>query len=63
MPDTVMPLRVEDPGYWRFRAQNARKQATEIKRDEAKAIIIKIAEEYEHLARLTEERRLQEQKK
>ena len=59
MPGTKMPPRVEDPGYWRFRAGNARKQADEVKNADAKAILLNIAEQYEQLARMTEEQRRQ----
>ena len=63
MPDTKMPPRVEDPGYWRFRAENARKQAEEVKQSDAKAILLNIAEQYENLARLAEEQRREEQRR
>ena len=56
MPDTKVPPRMDDPGYWRFRANNARQMAQDMKQTEAKAIVLKIAEEYELVARLTEER-------
>ena len=55
MPDTKVPPRVDDPGYWRFRADNARQMAQDMKQGEAKAIVLKIAEEYELVARLTED--------
>jgi len=57
MPDTKVPPRVDDPGYWRFRANNARQMAQDMKQGEAKAIVLKIAEEYELVARLTEDLR------
>ena len=63
MPGAKMPPRVEDPGYWRFRAENARKQAEEAKQDDAKAILLNIAEQYENLARLAEEQRREEQRR
>ncbi len=56
MPDTKVRPRVDDPGYWRFRANNARQMALDMKQGEAKAIVLKIAEEYELVARLTEDR-------
>ena len=59
MPDTKMPPRVDDPGYWRFRAENARQLAMTIKEAEAQSIVLNIAQSYEHLARLAEERRRQ----
>ena len=56
MPDTKVPPRVDDPGYWRLRANNARQMAQDMKQGEAKAVVLKIAEEYELVARLTEDR-------
>jgi hypothetical protein len=56
MPDTKVPPRVDDPGYWRFRANNARQMAQHMKQGEAKTTVLKIAEEYELVARLTEDR-------
>ena len=50
-----MPPRVEDPGYWRFRAGNARKQSEEVKYPEGKTILLNVAEQYERLAQLAEE--------
>ena len=58
MPDTKMPPRVDDPGYWRFRAENARNLAKTMKNDDgAKDIVLNIAEQYEHLAQMAQERR------
>ena len=55
MPDiTTAPL-VDDPGYWRIRAENTRRLATGMKPGEAKTILLDIAERYERLARLAEE--------
>jgi hypothetical protein len=55
MPDTKVPPRVDDPSYWRLRANNARQMAQDMKQGEAKAVVLKIAEEYELVARLTED--------
>jgi hypothetical protein len=55
MPDTKVPPRVEDPAYWRFRADNARQMAQDMTQGEAKAVVLKIAEEYDLVARLTED--------
>ena len=58
MPDSkMMPPRVDDPGYWRFRAKNARELAETAKEENERAIILNVAEQYEQLARMTEERR------
>ena len=58
MPDSkMMPPRVDDPGYWRFRAKNARELAETAKEENERSIILNVAEKYEQLARMTEERR------
>ena len=60
MPNSkMMPPRVDDPGYWRFRAKNARELAETAKEENERAIILNIAEQYEQLARMTEARRHQ----
>jgi hypothetical protein len=56
MPDNMISPRVDDPGYWRIRAENTRKLATGMKPSDAKTILLNIAEQYEHLARLAEQR-------
>jgi hypothetical protein len=56
MPDTKVPPRVDDPAYWRFRANNARQIAEDMEQGEAKAVVLKIAEDYDFVARLTEDR-------
>ena len=56
MPDSKVPPRVDDPAYWRFRANSTLQLAKDMKEGEAKAVILKIAEEYELVARLTEDR-------
>jgi len=50
-----MPPRVDDPSYWRFRAENARKQANEMKDKNAKNVVLNIAEQYKRLARMAED--------
>jgi len=57
MPDTKVPPRVDDPAYyWRLRANNARQIAEDMEQGEAKAVVLKIAEDYDFVARLTEDR-------
>jgi hypothetical protein len=60
MSDITIPPRVDDPGYWRIRAENTRKLATGMKVGDAKTILLNIAEQYERLARLAEQRKGQE---
>ena len=54
---TRMPPQVDDPGYWRFRAKNARVLAKGVKEENERAIILNVAAQYEQLASMTEERR------
>jgi hypothetical protein len=45
-----MPVLLNNPAHWHLRAQEARLLASRLEDPEAKAAIIKIAEEYERLA-------------
>ena len=45
-----MPILLNNPAHWHLRAQEARLLASRLEDPEAKAAIIKIAEEYERLA-------------
>jgi hypothetical protein len=54
------PPRVDDPGYWRFRAANTRELAKE-STDEMSKTLAKIAESYDALAQSAEERRRRKQ--
>ena len=47
---------VDDPEFWRFRAEKIRSIANDVKVVEAKAIMTRIAEDYEHIADLVEQR-------
>ena len=47
---------VDDPGFWRLRAEAARSIADDMKVDEAKAIMTRIAATYERIADLVEQR-------
>jgi hypothetical protein len=48
--------RVDDPEFWRFRAEEVRSIADEMKVLGAKAIITRIAADYERIADLVEQR-------
>ena len=45
-----MPILLNNPAHWHLRAQEARLLAARLEDPEAKAAIVKIAEEYERLA-------------
>jgi hypothetical protein len=55
-----MPPKVDDPGYWRFRAKNTRELAEGVKEENERAIILNVAAQYEQLASMAEERRRQQ---
>ena len=53
----LMPTQeVDDPEFWQFRAEEARSIADDMKVDEAKAIMTRIAATYERIADLVEQR-------
>ena len=54
---TKMPPKVDDPGYWHFRAKNTRGLAEDVKEENERGILLNVAEQYEQLASMTEERR------
>ena len=57
----LMPTQeVDDPEFWQFRAEEARSIADDMKVVEAKAIMTRIAADYERIADLVEKRLLRE---
>ena len=46
---------VDDPQFWRFRAEEVRSIADDMKVVEARAIMTRIAEDYERIAKLVEQ--------
>ena len=48
-----MPFR-NDPGHWRFRAEEARTIADQMTHEESRTIMRRIASDYDHLAKLAE---------
>ena len=50
-----MPARTDNPEFWRFRAEEVRTIAEEMKHAEPKAMMAKIADEYEQIAKFFEE--------
>ena len=51
---------VDDPEFWRFRAEEVRSIAGDMKVVEAKVIMTRIAADYERIADLVEKRLLRE---
>ena len=52
----LMPTQeVDDPEFWRFRAEAVRSIADDMKVDEAKAIMTRIAATYERIADVVEQ--------
>jgi len=50
-----MPSRTDNPEFWRFRAEEVRTIADEMKVAEAKAIMARIADDYERIAKIVEQ--------
>ena len=53
---------VWDPARWRFRAEEARTVADQMTHEEARAIIRRIANDYDRLAKLAEEQLIAQEK-
>ena len=51
MPDN----KLDNPEYWRFRAEEVRTIAEDMKDGEPKTIMLRIAEDYERIAKLVEQ--------
>jgi len=45
---------LQNPEFWRFRAEEVRTLADEMKHAETKAIMARIAEDYERIAKIVE---------
>jgi hypothetical protein len=50
---------MNDPEHWRLRAEEARALAAQISDPECKSMMLRIADDYEELARRAEERPIQ----
>ena len=52
-----MPSRkfIWDPNHWRFRAEEARTVADQMNHEQARTIMRRIANDYDHLAKVAEE--------
>jgi hypothetical protein len=46
---------LENPEFWRFRAEEVRTIADDMKAGETRAIMLRIAEDYDRIARLVEQ--------
>jgi hypothetical protein len=51
----LQKVRFWDPEHWRFRAQETRTVADQMTHEEARAIMRRIANDYDRLAKLVEE--------
>jgi len=47
--------KLDNPEYWRFRAEEVRTIAEDMKVGEPKTIMLRIAEDYERIAKLVEQ--------
>ena len=47
--------KLNDPEFWRFRAEEARTIADDIEHDEPRAMMLRIAEDYEKIAKFFEQ--------
>jgi len=59
----VAKVPINDPNHWRERAEEARTVADEINDEKAKQSMLRIAKDYEELARRAERRLKQAEKK
>jgi hypothetical protein len=50
-----MTEKLDDPQFWHWRAEEARTIADNMKDGEPKAIMLRIAEDYERIAKITEQ--------
>jgi len=51
----LQKVRFWDPEHWRFRAEEARTVADQMTHEEARTITRRIANDYDHLAKVAEE--------
>ena len=49
------PDKLTNPEFWRFRAEEARSIADNMHHEQPKAVMVRIAEDYERIARLVEQ--------
>jgi hypothetical protein len=47
--------KLDDPEFWRFRAEEVRTIADDIEHDEPKAMMLRIAEDYDKIAKFFEQ--------
>jgi hypothetical protein len=57
-----MAADLKDPEYWRFRAEEVLSIAEDLQHAETKAIMQRIAEDYERIAKMVERQRERDQK-
>lgn len=56
VPDKKLPPQVNDPSYWRARADEARAIAETLSHGPTKRIMLGVASDYERIAQITEAR-------
>jgi hypothetical protein len=57
-----MAADVKDPQYWRSRKEEVLGRAESIEREETKRILLRIADDYDRIAKMVERQRDREQK-
>ena len=59
----MQKVRFWDPQRWRFRAEEARTVADQMIHEEARSIMRRIANDYDHLAKVAEEQLADQEKR
>ena len=59
----MQKVRFWDPEHWRFRAEQTRTVADQITHEEARAIMRRIANDYDRLAKVAEEQLADQEKR
>lgn len=59
-PHMKAPIAINDPALWRQRAEEARRMAEQVADADARQALREVAASYERLARLAEERPIQQ---
>ncbi len=57
-----MTADLKDPQYWRSRKEEVLSRAESLEREETKRIMLRIADDYERIAKMVERQRARDQK-